>query len=198
MTDVRIENIVVSFSIESSLDLPTLAGVMPDAKYNTDEAPTLVLEFDKPHAVATLLATGVVTVSGPRSMEEVSEVTNMVLDRLKVVNVQPFGPPEVTVQNVTASTHLNHTLRLRSLIKFLQHGEYQKKLFPGVVYTTEDPNTVILLFDSGKIVCNGNSIEAVTQALEKMVERLLSFGVKKEEKHARSNRRKYSSVNVIF
>jgi transcription initiation factor TFIID TATA-box-binding protein len=171
---------------------------MPDAKYDTDEAPTLVLEFDKPHAIATLLSTGNVMVSGPRNMEEVHEVMNMVIDRLKVVDVQPFGPPEVTIQNVTASTQLDHPLKLRSLVKSLQHGEYQKKIFPGVVYTTEDPNTVILLFDSGKIVCNGNSIETVTLALEKMVEKLLSFGIKKEEKHARSNRRKYSSVNVVF
>ncbi len=198
MAEVRIENIVVSFSIGTPLDLPALAEVIQDAKYNTEEAPTVVLEFTTPHAVATLLPTGAVTVSGPHSMEEAHEVVNMVLDRLKVVNVQPFGPPEVTVQNVTASTHLNHPLRLRPLLKFLGHGEYQKKQFPGVVYTTEDPNTVILLFSSGKIVCNGNNIETVTQALEKIVERLLSFGVKKEEKHARSNRRKYSSVNVIF
>jgi len=181
MTDVQIENIVVSFSIGSSLDLPKLAEVLSDAKYNVEDAPTLVFEFSTPHAVATLLSSGDVKVSGPKSMDEVSEVVTLVLDRLKVVDVQPFGPPEIKVQNVTASTHLNHPVKLRPLVKSLQ-GQYNKKIFPGIIYSGEDPNTVILLFDSGKIVCNGNSIEAVTVQLEKMLEKLLSFGIKKEEK----------------
>ena len=42
-------------------------------------------------------------------------------------------------------------------------------------------DTVILLFDSGKIVCNGHRLEDVTCALEKMIEKLVSFGIKKEE-----------------
>jgi transcription initiation factor TFIID TATA-box-binding protein len=59
--------------------------------------------------------------------------------------------------------------------------EYNRKVFPGLVYKGDDPNTVILLFDSGKIVCNGIRFEDVTVALDKMLEKLLSFGIKKEE-----------------
>jgi TATA-box binding protein (TBP) (component of TFIID and TFIIIB) len=50
-----------------------------------------------------------------------------------------------------------------------------------LVYKGDDPNTVILLFGSGKIVCNGINLEEVTVALDKILEKLLSFGIKKEE-----------------
>jgi TATA-box binding protein (TBP) (component of TFIID and TFIIIB) len=46
--------------------------------------------------------------------------------------------------------------------------------FPGVMVKAEDPNTVILLFDSGKMVADGPSIEAVTDALTKLSSRLAS------------------------
>jgi len=59
----------------------------------------------------------------------------------------------------------------------LQYAEYDPKVFPGVVYKGEDPNTVILLFDSGKIVCNAATLEQSTRALDVMKEKLVTFGM---------------------
>jgi transcription initiation factor TFIID TATA-box-binding protein len=105
----------------------------------------------------------------------------MVTDRLDVVGVQLDETPELKVMNVTASTDLRQSLKLRRLAKSLQTVEYNRKVFPGLVYKGDDPNTVILMFDSGKIVCNGIRLEDVTVALDKMLEKLSSFGIKKEE-----------------
>ncbi|MCX6662709.1 MAG: TATA-box-binding protein [Euryarchaeota archaeon] len=181
MVEVQVENIVVSFTISSSLDLSEIAGILPDAMYNPDEVPAIVLHFSKPRSMATLFSTGNVVVTGPRSMDEVHEVVKMVTDRLNVVGVQLDETPEIKVMNVTASTDLQQSLKLRRLAKSLQTVEYNRKVFPGLVYKGDDPNTVILLFDSGKIVCNGIRLEDVTVALDKMLEKLLSFGIKKEE-----------------
>jgi len=181
MTNVQIENMVVSFSIGQPLDLPYLAGVLPDVKYAPDDAPTIVLHSDTPRAIATLFSTGNVIMTGPRSLEEASAVMRLVLDRLQSAGIRPVGSPELRVQNVTATADLAQSLDLRSLAKSLQHVEYKKKEFPGLIYTGDDPNTVILLFDSGKIICNGTTVASVTAALEKMLEKLLSFGIRKEE-----------------
>jgi len=181
MTEVKVENIVVSFSVSSCLDLPKLAEILPDAQYNPDEIPLIVLEFPHPRSMATLSSTGHVTVTGPRNMEEVDDVVQMVIDRLAVVGVEVTETPEVTVQNVTASTDMHQKLTLRSLAKSLQIEEYSPRVFPGLVYRGDDQNTVILLFDSGKVVCNGLRLEDVTVALENMVEKLSSFGIKMEE-----------------
>ena len=181
MVEVQVENIVVSFTISSSLDLPKLAEILPDATYNPDEVAAIVLHFSKPRSIATLFSTGNVVVTGPRSMDEVHDVVKMVTDRLDVVGVQLDETPEIKVMNVTVSTDLHQSLKLRRLAKSLQTVEYNRKVFPGLVYKGDDPNTVILLFDSGKIVCNGIRLEDVTVALDKMLEKLLSFGIKKEE-----------------
>jgi transcription initiation factor TFIID TATA-box-binding protein len=181
MVEVRVENIVGSFTISSLLDLPKLAEILPDATYKPDEVPVIVLHFSNPRSMATLFSTGNVVVTGPRSMDEVHDVVKMVTDRLYVVGVQFDETPEIKIKNVTVSTDLQQSLNLRRLAKSLQTVEYIPKVFPGLIYKGDDPNTVILLFDSGKIVCNGIRLEDVTVAFDKILEKLLKFGIKKEE-----------------
>jgi transcription initiation factor TFIID TATA-box-binding protein len=176
MTRVQVENIIVSFSVSSDLDLSKLAEILPDAQYHPDDAPAIILQFAHPHSMATLSSSGAVMVTGPKNMDEVH-----VLDRLNVVGVDCVQSPEFWVQNVTVSFDLRQEIKLRSLAKFLQIPEYSPRMFPGLVYKGEDPNTVILLFDSGKMVCNGKSLEEATVAVEKMIERLVLFGIKLEE-----------------
>ncbi len=182
MTEVQVENMIVSFSVASSLDLPKLAEILPDAQYHPADAPAIILQFPHPHSMAALSSSGSVTMTGPRDMNEVHDVVKMILDRLNVVGVDCIESPDISVQNVTVSANLHQELKLRSLAKFLQIPEYAPRVFPGLVYKAGDPNTVILLFDSGKMVCNGESVEDATAALEKMLEKLVSFGIKLEEK----------------
>jgi transcription initiation factor TFIID TATA-box-binding protein len=181
MVEVQVENIVVSFTILSSLDLPKLAEILPDATYNPDEVPVIVLYFSKPRSMVTLSSTGNVVMTGLKSMDEVHDVVKMVTDRLDVVGIQCDKTPEIMVKNVTVSTDLKQSLKLRHLAKFLETIEYNPRIFPGLVYKGDDQNTVILLFDSGKIVCNGIRLKDVTIALDNILNKLLSFGIKKEE-----------------
>lgn len=181
MTGVQVENIIVSFSVSSALDLSKLAEILPDAQYHPDDAPAIILQFPHPHSMAALSSSGTAMLTGPKNMEEVHDIVKMVMDRLNVIGVECVKSPELSVQNVTVSTDLHQEIKLRSLAKFLQIPEYSPRVFPGLVYKGEDPNTVILLFDSGKMVCNGKSIEDTTAALKKMVEKLVSFGIKLEE-----------------
>jgi transcription initiation factor TFIID TATA-box-binding protein len=181
MVEVKVENIVVSFTVSASLDLPKLAEILPDTTYNPTEIPVLLLHLSKPHSMATLFSNGNVVVTGPRSMDEVHDVVKMVTDRLYVVGVPIDKKFEIRVQNISVSTDLQQSLNLRRLAKSLEDVEYTPKIFPGLIYKGNDPNTVILLFDSGKIVCNGINLEEVTVALDKILEKLLSFGIKKEE-----------------
>jgi len=181
MTEVQVENIVVSFSVAESLDMQRLAADIPDAQYNPDEVPAVVLHFATPRSMAAISSTGIVVVTGLKSMDEAHEVIKMVTDRLNLVGITSKEVSEGTVKNVTVSTDLHQKLKLRSLAKSLQTEKYSPRVFPGLIYKGDDPNTVILLFDSGKIVCNGTNLEDVTVALENMLEKLVSFGIKKEE-----------------
>jgi len=181
MTEIQVENIVVSFSVSSALDLPKLAENLPDAQYHPEDAPAIILQFAHPHSMAALSSSGSVVVTGPRNLEEACDVVKMIQDRLNVVGVEYVESPKLMVQNVTVSTDLHQELKLRDVAKFLQISGYSPRVFPGLVYKGDDPNTVILLFDSGKMVCNGKTIEEATVAVEKMIEKLVSFGIKMEE-----------------
>jgi transcription initiation factor TFIID TATA-box-binding protein len=181
MAEIQVENIIVSFSVASVLDLPRLAEILPDAQYDPCDAPSVILQFPHPHSMAALSASGAVMVTGPKTMDEVQDVVKMVLNRLDVAGVEYVESPEVSVQNVTISTDLHQKIKLRNLAKFLQITEFSPRVFPGLVYKGDDPNTVILLFDSGKMVCNGKSVKEATVAIEKMLEKLVSFGIKMEE-----------------
>lgn len=181
MAEVKVENIVASFTISESLDLSKLAEILPDTTYKPEEVPVIILKLSKPHSMVTLFSNGNVVVTGPKSMDEVYDVVKMVKDRLDVVGVQINKTQEITVQNISVSTDLKQALNLRRLAKSLEIAEYTPKEFPGLVYKGDDPNTVILLFSSGKIVCNGINLENVTVALDNILEKLLSFGIKKEE-----------------
>jgi transcription initiation factor TFIID TATA-box-binding protein len=150
-------------------------------QYNPDDVPAVVLQFPHPRSMATLSSDGTVVVTGPKSIDEAQDVVKMVLDRLNVIGVQVQETPEISVRNVTVSTDVHQKLKLRSLAKTFQIDDFNERDFPGLVYKGEDPNTVILLFDTGKIVCNGDKLEDVTSAIEKMVEKLLSFDIEKEE-----------------
>ena len=181
MVEVTVENIVFSFMITSSLDLPKLAEKIPDALYNPDEVPVLILHLNKPLVMVTLFSKGNVIVTGLKSLDEINDVVKIISDRLFVVGIQVDKTPKVNVHNITVSTDLKQPLKLRRLAKYLEFAEYTPKVFPGLIYKENDPNTVILLFDSGKIVCNGIKIEDITVALDKIIEKLVLFGIKKEE-----------------
>jgi transcription initiation factor TFIID TATA-box-binding protein len=163
------------------LDLQKLSVILPDAKYNPEEAPALVMQFIKPRSVVTLFPDGMVTLTGPKSMDEIEEIIKMVRGRLLIVGIPSEEKPEIKVQNTTVSTDLGGALDLKALAKSLQNATYHAKEFPGLVYRTDDPNTVILLFNSGKIVCNGVTWEEMRPSLDAFMEKLISLGIRKEE-----------------
>ena len=65
---------------------------------------------------------------------------------------------------------------LKALAKSLENAEYHPKQFPGLIYQTENPKTVILLFDSGKIVGNGGTLEEIQHPLETLMKKLMMEG----------------------
>ena len=60
----------------------------------------------------------------------------------------------------------------------LESIEYEPEQFPGLVYRMDEPDVVILLFGSGKIVITGGKrTEDAQEAVEKIVERIEGLGL---------------------
>ncbi len=59
------------------------------------------------------------------------------------------------IQNIVASSSLEHDVPLIKLAEALPNTEYNPEQFPGLVMRIKEPKTTALVFSSGKIVCTG-------------------------------------------
>ncbi|SDF65362.1 TATA-box-binding protein [Halorientalis regularis] len=73
----------------------------------------------------------------------------------------------VSVENVVASTDVGRELDLESVALDLDGVDYDPEAFPGIVYQTDEPDAVALVFRSGKVVCTGAaSVDAARDCVE--------------------------------
>ncbi len=177
MTDIKIENVVASTQIAKSLDLNKLAEIIPNSRYNPEEIPALIIHFEKPKTVAMLSSNGKVVFTGPKTMKDAHEITENLGKKLNSLGVKAYKQPDIKIQNIVASTDIKKNLNLHSIASSLEKVEYDPEYFPGLIYKSDDPNTVILLFDSGKIVCNGTESEEISTAIDRMTNELSSLGI---------------------
>ena len=103
----------------------------------------------------------------------------MTCDKLNDVGVKVFKKPKIVVQNMVASLDLKKNLDLNSIAQsmWLENVKYEPKRFPGIVYKMDNPNAVILIFGSGKIVCTGIKLEEISAAIGKTTDKLFSVGM---------------------
>jgi transcription initiation factor TFIID TATA-box-binding protein len=86
--------------------------------------------------------------------------------------------PEITVENIVASTSFADKLDLDVIAQSLEEAEYEPEQFPGLVYRIKEPKVAMLLFGSGKIVCTGaRQTEDVALAVDKPSAELSALGL---------------------
>ena len=70
-------------------------------------------------------------------------------------------------------------MNLELIALWLDHSMYEPEQFPGLIFRLAEPKTVLLLFQSGNLVCTGAKNEQqVTEAVEntyKMLEEINAF-----------------------
>jgi len=98
-------------------------------------------------------------------------------EALKEADVEITNKPEITVQNIVASSELDATLNLNRIAFELVGTEYEPEQFPGLVYRLEEPEVVFLLFSSGNLVCTGGrTYEDVKEGIANLEEDLEEIG----------------------
>jgi len=83
------------------------------------------------------------------------------------------------IQNVVASTGIDHELELKELAADMTGVEYNPSGVPGLVYRIQEPKATVLIFRSGKIVCTGaSSTENVDEAMSIVFRELRNLGLR--------------------
>ncbi|MEM0466306.1 MAG: hypothetical protein QXX20_01710 [Candidatus Thermoplasmatota archaeon] len=177
MADLVIENIVVSTQLTGPVDLQKVSTAVPGTTYTPNEVPAVMFHIDAPKAVVMLFADGHAMITGVRSTDEIEIILDLIAKKLSVVGHTISEEPLVTSHQVIGSVDLRRPLDVRALAKRLSNATYNPRCFPGIIYKTEDPNAVILLFHTGKVVCSATTIDEVSRAVQNIQEKLSSLGV---------------------
>ena len=86
---------------------------------------------------------------------------------------------DIKIQNIVASTSLEHDIPLIKLAETLPNTEYNPEQFPGLVMRIKDPKTSALIFSSGKVVCTGaKSMKKVKESINKIIKNLAKIKIR--------------------
>jgi len=178
--NIKIENVVASTSLDTELDLQSIALALDNAEYEPEQFPGLVCRLKDPKTAALLFRSGKVVCTGAKSVDDVERAVNIVTKRIEKAGVEVNREPDIQVQNIVASADLESDLNLNAIAigLGLEYVEYEPEQFPGLVYRLEEPKVVVLLFGSGKLVCTGaRKPEDAQNAVEKIREELTALGL---------------------
>lgn len=183
MTDpketITIENVVASTGIGQELDLEPVAMDLEGIEYDPEVFPGAVYRTNDPKAALLLFRSGKIVCTGAKSTDDMRRAVEIVFEKLRDLSIL-VEPDGVTVQNIVSSADLGHNLNLNAIAigLGLENIEYEPEQFPGLVYRIDDPDVVLLLFGSGKIVITGGKKpDDAEQAVDQIRNRLGELGL---------------------
>ena len=174
--EIKIQNIVVSTSLEHDIPLIKLAETLPNTEYNPEQFPGLVMRIKDPKTSALIFSSGKVVCTGAKSLTKVKESISKIIKNLSKIRIRIKVKPKIIVQNMVASGNIFMDLNLNSLAMKLPNTEYEPEQFPGLVYKLQGTRATFLLFSNGKIVCTGTRSETkLREAVDKLIVNLKKF-----------------------
>lgn len=180
MPKIKIENVVASTSLGEELDLPAIAMVLDGSEYEPEQFPGLIYRLKEPKTATLLFRSGKVVCTGAKSLNQVKVAITTVAKQIEKSGIKVDTTPDITVQNIVASSDLGTEINLNAIAISLglEKVEYEPEQFPGLVYRIDVPKVVVLLFGSGKLVCTGAKKPTdVDDAVKKIIEELTAAGL---------------------
>ncbi|MCF2165372.1 TATA-box-binding protein [Halobacterium salinarum] len=177
---IHIENVVASSDIGQELALDQLSTDLPGAEYNPEDFPGIVYRLQEPKSATLIFRSGKVVCTGAKSVDDVHEALEIVFEDIRELGIDVDSNPPIEVQNIVSSASLEQSLNLNAIAigLGLEQIEYEPEQFPGLVYRLDDPDVVVLLFGSGKLVITGaNESEDAQHALGHVKDRLTELGL---------------------
>ncbi|MDT7886415.1 MAG: TATA-box-binding protein [Thermoproteota archaeon] len=175
----EIENVVASVSFGQPIKLQQIATLLGDmVEYRPEQFPGLVFRLNKPKTATLIFSSGKMVCTGARSEKEVYKAISIIIDKLKARGIKLPPNPRIQIQNIVASAKIFAEVNLEKAALILENTMYEPEQFPGLIYRSEDPRVVMLIFSSGNIVCTGAKKENdVKVAVERTYKKLKEIGV---------------------
>jgi len=172
----KIENIVATVILDQTLDISKIEERIPDATYQPEQFPGLVLRIDKPKSTALIFKSGKMVVTGAKSTAQLIDVVKRIIKLLKKSGIKIVSKPKIQIQNIVASGDIGASVNLEKAAYLLEDSMYEPEQFPGLIHRMRDPRVVLLIFSSGKMVITGaKEEEEVARAVNGIAEKLFEL-----------------------
>ena len=171
---LTIQNVVASSALGQEIDLESVALDLSGADFDPEQFPGLIYRPETAEATCLIFRSGKITCTGGGSVEAAHETVQATVDAFRELGIE-VTEVDMTMENVVLDADLGEALNLEAIaIGFgLEDVEYEPEQFPGLVYRLDDPDVVVLLFGTGKMVITGTKTrDDAEEALEAIVDRL--------------------------
>lgn len=176
---IKIQNCVASVNLFTQINLVSIYQQLIDhdeisVNYAPEQFPGLILKTKNPKISSLVFSSGKLVITGAKSTDMVHTAVDAVMKILKDNGTTIEEKPEIIVQNIVASGNFNNRqINLELASMWLDNSMYEPEQFPGLIYRLGEPKTVLLLFQSGNLVCTGAKDEdSVHLAVRKTYEDL--------------------------
>ena len=136
-----------------------------------------------PKTTALIFASGRMVCTGAKSEEMSETACKQYAKAIVKAGIQGVTLSGFTIQNIVGSHDVGFHIKLESLRKTAEKiSTYEPEMFPGLIFRMPEPNLVLLIFSSGKIVLTGAKERKQIYSAYKNIRQLLEKH-KQEEAH---------------
>ncbi len=172
----EIQNVVASIDLHAKINLEKAAANLPanvQVSYIPEQFPGVVMKLQEPKVSVLVFGSGKLVVTGAKTYAIIEEAVKIISDLLREIGHKIDRKPDIVVQNIVASGSLGRRINLEMAALLLDNCMYEPEQFPGLIYRMDEPKVVLLLFQSGKLVCTGaKKEEYVYQSIRNIYEQL--------------------------
>ena len=174
--DKKLENLVVSVSIDQRINLEQFAKKAKEIEYDPDHFPGAIYRMKEPRVSALIFSSGKVNCTGARHWDEIPIIVKMLEKKFKEGGLKP-KKIESKVQNLVVSANLGYEVNIDVAATELDNVEYEPEQFPGLIFRVKEPKCVALVFTSGKInVVGAKEWEFIDKAIAHVDKALKEVG----------------------
>jgi len=178
MAKWKTNNMVVSVDLNVNIPLEKLAVELPEAEYDPEQFPGLILRFGENKPTTLIFNSGKIIVTGGKSLKEVKEIVEKIREILKKMNIETPSDYNLSVENYVVAGNFDYTnIDIMKMLSELENVQYDPEQFPGAIvkYQKGDINVTFLVFKTGKFVCTGaKSDEELEKAITEFEREVIS------------------------
>ena len=182
----NIENIVCTANLNCSLNLREIALQAKNAEYNPKRFSALITKIREPKSTCLIFSSGKIVCLGTKNEENSKKACRKFAKIIKSLGYNATFK-DYKIQNVVGSADVKFQISLMKLYCYLLKNTsiknktlvaYEPEQFPGLIYRMIEPNIVVLIFVSGKIVLTGGkSRNDIYEGFKKIYPVLVKFKI---------------------